>query len=40
MFGIGMWELIILCGCCAVPVIIGTVVAVVLLATNRGPDDR
>lgn len=40
MFAVGMWELIILLGCCAVPVIVGIVVAVVLLATSRGREDK
>jgi hypothetical protein len=40
MFGVGHWELILILGCCSLPVIVGVAVAVVLLATKRGPDER
>lgn len=40
MFGIGMIEIIILLGCCAVfgAIIVGVVIAI--SAANRGKDDR
>ncbi len=40
MFGIGIWEIIILLGCFAVfiAIIVGVVVAIT--AANRGKDDR
>ena len=37
MFGIGHWELLILGLCCATPVAIGAVVALVLAMSNRPP---
>ena len=43
MFGIGHWEILFICGCIAVPVVIGAIVALVLVLTNSArnpPDDR
>jgi len=35
MFGFGTMELVILAGCCAVPLLIGAAVAVVLLLAKN-----
>ena len=40
MFGIGLWELLLIFCCLAAPAIIGLTVAVVLLATKRESNDK
>ena len=43
MFGVGLWEMLFICGCIAVPVVIGATVALVLALTNSArnpPEDR
>ena len=37
MVGIGHWEMLLIGLCCAAPVLIGAVVALILVMTQRGP---